>query len=336
MSDEAFGPTNRTASQFTAAARASATAGATSTAAAAAASGPGSLAAGDWAIVPQALLRRRRVFRLVRYVVDFLLFVSLFAVAYTAVWEYSTRRYLKGFSDAVIPESASPETKTQAILDWMSSPAAQLTPAFNGQPSDRDPIDTLNYQALLQVCGTATNAFINLADSGGLLARRLLLLDAKQRAKHVDAEVLVNGRWIVVDPAFRVILRGPDGKTLTRDELANPGVFAAATRNIPRYLPSYTFEKTAHVRIARAKFIGLPLRKALHFLLPGWEDSAAISLILERESLAATIVAIMIALFLGLVRVSLRWYGEKYLRIRSIRIRQQLRRAYQAFLSPAS
>ena len=97
--------------------------------------------------------------------------------------------------------------------------------------SDRNPIDTLNFQALLQVCGTATNAFENLAVSGGLRARRLLLLDSSLRTKHVDAEVLVNGRWMVVDPAFRVILRSPDGQALTRYELAIPAAFSAATRN---------------------------------------------------------------------------------------------------------
>ena len=292
--------------------------------------------ADEAALLQQGLFSRRKVFRLTRHVVDFFLLASLFVVAYTAVWEYSTRRYLKGFADAVIPESVSPEQKIQAILDWMSSPAAQLTPVFVGNPSDRDPIDTLNYQALLQVCGTATNAFINLADSAGLRARRLLLLDANGRAKHVDAEVLLDGRWIVVDPAFRVILRGPDGNTLTRDQLANPAAFAAATRNVPKYDRDYSFEDTAHVRIARARFIGAPLSKTLHFLLPTWDDSTTISLIMERESLAATIIAIAIALFLCLARILLRWYGERYLRMRSARIRQQLRRAYQAFLSSAS
>src|SRR5215470_16238490 len=39
-----------------------------------------------------------------------------------------------------------------------------------------------------------------------------------------DAEVLVNGRWIIVDPGFRVILRTPDGNTLTREQLMSPTV----------------------------------------------------------------------------------------------------------------
>ena len=318
MSDETVGTPNRSASQF---------AGTTSE--------PPSLAA-HWAVATDPSLRRFRLFRLSLHVVNFLLFVSLCAVVYTAVWEYSTRRYLKGFSDAVIPESASAEQQIQAILSWMSSPVARLTPAFVGNPSDRDPVDTLNYRALLQVCGTATNAFINLADSGGLHARRLLLLDPQGRAKHVDAEVLLDGRWIVVDPAFRAILRGADGKPLIRDQLTNPAVFAAATGNIPKYDPHYTFEKTVHVRIARVKFIGVSLRNTLHFFLPRWEDSATISLILERESLAAMMAAITITLFFVLVRILLRWYGEERLGIHSVRISQRLRRAYQTFLSTSS
>jgi len=200
--------------------------------------------------------------------------------------------------------------------------------------SDRNPIDTLNFQALLQVCGTATNAFVNLAVSGGLRARRLLLLGSSSRTKHVDAEVLVNGRWIVVDPAFRVILRSPDGQTLTRDQLAIPTAFSAATRNIPHYDPRYSFERTAHVRLARLGFIGTPIQKTLDSLIPGWDNSVTITLILERESLAAMVVAI--ALFLSLLRFSLRWYGEKHLLTCSMRMRHRLRDAYQAFLNTTS
>ncbi len=40
----------------------------------------------------------------------------------------------------------------------------------------RDPQETLNYRQLLDVCGSATNAFLNLSRSGGLETRRLLLL----------------------------------------------------------------------------------------------------------------------------------------------------------------
>jgi ABC-type transport system involved in cytochrome bd biosynthesis fused ATPase/permease subunit len=57
---------------------------------------------------------------------------------------------------------------------------------------------------------------------------------------------------------------------------------------------------------------------------------------MERESLAAMIVAIVLLLFLIALRVSLRWYGEKYLHAYSVHVREQLRRAYQAFFNTAS
>src|SRR5271167_4849513 len=112
------------------------------------------------------------------YAINSLLILSILLAVYAAGWEYSTRRYVKGFSDAIIPESASPQEKIDAILDWMShGPSRQQTsPDF---PSlDRDPTSTLNYASLLRVCGSATNAFVNLADSEELVARRLLLLDS--------------------------------------------------------------------------------------------------------------------------------------------------------------
>lgn len=275
---------------------------------------------------------RHRIFLVVWYSVNLLLIFSMFAAIYAAVWEYSTRKYLKGFSDAIIPAAAAPEQKIQAILDWMSNGPARLAAGRAGSSPNRDPTDTLNYNSLLRVCGTATNAFINLADSGDLAARRVLLLDARRSAKHVDAEVLVNSRWIVVDPVFRVILRGPDGASLTREELTNPAIFSAATSNIAKYDPNYSFERTAHVRLARLYLIGTPLRKTLDFLLPGWEDSTTVSLLVERESLAAMVAIIVIVLLLGLLRVLLRWYGERRLGIRAVRVRVQLRRACQAFL----
>ena len=160
--------------------------------------------------------RSHRFYRIVWHVVNVLLLLSLLLAGYGALWEYATHRYLKGFSDAIIPPMASNEEKIQAILKWMAHGPARLDTLTASSSPDRNPIDTLNYKSLLQVCGTATNAFVNLADSAGLVSRRLLLLDSRRMTTHVVAEVLVDGRWIVVDPTFHVIWRGADGKPLTR------------------------------------------------------------------------------------------------------------------------
>lgn len=280
--------------------------------------------------------QRHRLFLSLWYATNFLLIVSILAAMYSVVWEYSTRRYLKGFSDAIVPAIAAPEEKIEAIVNWMArGPARQPAGPVTSTP-DRDPTETLNYDSLLRICGTATNAFINLADSGGLAARRLLLMDSQRLTKHVVAEVLLDGRWIIVDPAFRTIPRGSDGRLLTGRELADPAILSFAVRNIPDYDPSYTYDHTAHVRVTRLRFIGLPLRKALDVLLPGWENSATTSLLLERSSLATMVIALVLVFVLSLLRVVIRWYGEKRMGFRSIRIREQVRRACIAFLDTAS
>ena len=271
------------------------------------------------------------VFLTVWYAINSVLILSILLAVYAAGWEYSTRRYLKGFSDAIIPESTSPQEKIYAILNWMSyGPSRQQTsPDF---PSlDRDPTSTLNYASLLRVCGSATNAFVNLADSEGLAARRLLLLDSHSMTKHVVAEVFLDGRWIVVDPAFRTQLHGVDGQPLTREQLTDPTVFSSATAGIPQYAPVYTYDATAHMRLARIRFGGLPLKAILTELFPDWENSAALSLLLERESLATFVVALILVSLLAFLRVVLRWYGEARLGFESVRIRNQLRRASDAF-----
>ena len=277
---------------------------------------------------------RHTLFRSLWIGVNVFLLCALIGVVWSSAWEYSTRRYLKGFSDAIIPYSTSPIQKVQAILDWMSHTPTRIGQAPASLADDRDPTDTLNYASLLRVCGTATNAFINLADSAGLTARRLLLLDANRSTVHVVAEVLINDRWIVVDPTFHTIFRGPGGETLSRDNLANPAIFKAATRNISGYDPSYTFDRAVHIRLSRIGFAGRELRKVLDRWWPDWEGSSALSLIIERESLGITVLLIFPTLMLFAVRVSLRWYGEARLGVRPQRMRNRLRRLGQLLLEP--
>ena len=163
-----------------------------------------------------AVTQNHWVYNAIWFAANALLLIAVCLVFCAMTWEYSTRRYLKGFSDAVVPALAAPEEKITAILAWMAHGPARLPLAPKGTTQDRDPTDTLNYESLLKVCGSATNGFINLAASSGLSARRLLLLDDNRGAKHVVAEVLLNGQWIVVDPSFRTILRGANGQLLTR------------------------------------------------------------------------------------------------------------------------
>lgn len=277
-------------------------------------------------------MKDHSLYRSAWYSVNGLLIVAIALTLYSMGWEYSTRRYLKGFSDAIVPLLAPPEEKVQAILNWMAHGPARQVAGPDGSAPDRDPTETLNYHALLQVCGSATNAFINLANSAGMDVRRVLLLDSRRLAKHVSAEVRVDGRWIVVDPAFRVILRGVDGKPLTREQLKDPTEFAAATKNIANYNSNYNYDLTTHIRLGRLRVVGRPLRAVLDGALPGWEDSTTTTLLAERESFALMLASFCLVIFLIILRVSLRWYGEKRLGVRTLRIREQIRRAFGAFV----
>jgi hypothetical protein len=276
-----------------------------------------------------------RVFYVAWYTVNILLIAAIVFAIYSIGWEISTRRYLKGFSDAIVPASASTEDKIESVLAWMAHGPTRLPYGPSPYVPDRDPTDTLNYDALLQVCGTATNAFINLLDTGNVPTRRLLLVDRQQNTKHVVAEVYSEGRWIIVDPAFRLVLRDAQGHTLTREDLTNPETFKTVTGKIPKYDPNYTFDRTVHIRVARIKFLGLSLRDTLNRLAPAWADSPFVTLLVERESYAAVVVAILLVIFLLLARISLRWIGEHRLHLRLLRARHQFQRSVVAFFNAA-
>ena len=265
--------------------------------------------------------------------VNVALLASLVALVYSAGWEYCVRRYLDGFSDAIVPANALPEQRVEAILDWMrQGPPRSAEPSPTGL-AVRDPETTLNYQQLLSVCGTATNAFLNLARSSDLQVRRLLLLSPDRGAKHVVAEVLLNNRWIVVDPTYRIVMRNAKGEMLTRKELQTPQNFAEATGRIPGYPPAYNYDNFAHVRIARLPLDGLRLRSVLDRVIPGWDEKVDWSLLLERESFFVLTTAALATLFLLLLRLFLAWYSDRWLKVPRFRLGSHLVRAGAAFFT---
>jgi hypothetical protein len=263
------------------------------------------------------------------YVVNVLLFASAVAVLFGMGWEFSTRSYLKGFSDAIIPADDGPEQKIEAILQWMARGPARRDAPDPGGLAARNPEETLNVQSLLEVCGTASNAFVNIAQVSGLKARRLLLLDQNGYSKHVVVEVLLNGRWIVVDPSHHFILRLADGRPATREELKNPAVFRTATAVSPDYPPSYTYESTVHVRLSRIPWIGKRLRTIFSFVWPSWEESINWTLLVERESFAMLVASLFLFCFALVARLLLAWYCGSKLGMARTRLRDQLTRAGQ-------
>jgi hypothetical protein len=275
----------------------------------------------------------RNFLRISWWTVNVALIVSLMALVYSAGWEYSVRRYLDGFSDAIVPVGAAPEKRVQAILDWMRTGPPRSEELSPTGLAMRDPEKTLNYQQLLSVCGTATNAFLNLARSCDLQTRRLLLMTPDRNTKHVVAEVQLNGRWIVVDPTYRVILRNGAGEMVTRNDLKNPQTFAEVIGKIPGYPAEYDYQNYAHVRVARLPLQGFQLRPVLDRIFPAWDEKLDWSLLLERESFLVLTISSWVTLFLLLLRQLLAWYADRKLRMPRFRLRAHLSRAGSAFFT---
>ena len=271
------------------------------------------------------------VFKGVWRATNVLLLLCLAGTVYAAGWEYSVRKYLDGFSDAVVPASAAPEQKVEAILLWMrGGPLRAIAKDPDALPQ-RDPETTLNYKQLLSVCGTATNAFLNLARSSDLNVRRLLLLTPERMTKHVVAEVQLDDKWVIVDPTYRIMMRDKDGHMLTRRDLQNPVLFAEATSVVPNYPQIYNYTNYAHVRIARLPMQGLHLRHVLDKIYPGWDEAFDWSLLLERESLFVLCAFVVGSLFSLFTRGMLAWYADRRLKIPRFHLRENFLRAGAAF-----
>jgi hypothetical protein len=274
---------------------------------------------------------KHTVFKFVWKMANAFLVLCLAGMVYSAGWEYSVRQYLNGFSDAVVPAAATPQEKVEAILSWMRSGPLRAIAADPDALPQRDPETTLNYKQLLSVCGTATNAFLNLARSSDLNVRRLLLLTPERTTKHVVAEVLLNGKWVIVDPTYRIVMRDKEGRLLTRSDLQNPGTFAEATSAVPNYPSIYNYQSFAHIRLARLPLQGLGLRRMLDRIYVGWDELLDWSLLLERESFFVLCVFIAGTFFFLTLRETMAWYADRRLKIPRFHLREHFARAGAAF-----
>jgi hypothetical protein len=267
------------------------------------------------------------VFRFAWILLDVLLIIALLGFAFGSVWEYSTRQYLKGFSDAIVPEGSSPQQKVESILAWMGKGPSRLSTDHPADLLNRDPRQTLNYQQLLDVCGGATNAFVNLAISNGLRARRLLLLDSHGLTTHVTAEVWLDDRWVVVDPVFHLIARDSSGRLLTLRDMENQEILRQVTASIPGYPAAYSYSSTAHVRLSRIPLVGRYSKGAINWIWPRWEEEFDWTLLLERSSFALLVASSLALVILVLVRLLVGKYGEKKLGITRVHLHRQVWRA---------
>src|SRR5690242_14465094 len=97
---------------------------------------------------------KHRIFRVAWRTVNVLLVAAIASSIYAGIREYSVRRYLDGFSDAIVPNALPEEEKIEAILDWMSAEPSRASTTDPDDLAKRDPETTLTYRQLLNVCGT--------------------------------------------------------------------------------------------------------------------------------------------------------------------------------------
>ncbi|MDT7896467.1 MAG: transglutaminase-like domain-containing protein [Armatimonadota bacterium] len=161
------------------------------------------------------------------------------------------RAYLQGFAEAIAPLDGSPSEKVDALLRYFRHHPPRLKTDPNDW--DRESVTALRSSELLKICGSASAAFVFLARSLGIPARVLLLLNERGVTKHVTAEVWLDGRWVVVDPAFGMAMKDKGGRWLSKEELKNPESLRSATRNIPY---PYTFDRTAYINWRKLPLVG--------------------------------------------------------------------------------
>jgi len=248
---------------------------------------------------------------------------------YGVLWSYSTSRYLKGFSDAIVPLEGSQEQKTMALLSWLRNEPDRKDKSTD-QFYTRDPVGIVQDGHLLQVCGSASNAFMNLAESAGLRTRRLLLLNPSGSVKHVVVEVRWDDRWVVVDPSFRSVFQDHAGRALSKEDLSHPGVFQDAIRGIPNYNPEYSFEHTAHIHLTRIPELGVFLRRTLNFLFPRWEETVNWGYLPEHPSLWPTVFSL--PLFLLGIAIRMIVYSRQQFYAKNVGFRKRLIETSRIFL----
>jgi hypothetical protein len=123
----------------------------------------------------------------------------------------------------------------------------------------------------------------------------LLLTNERHGAKHVVAEVYLDGRWVVVDPGFRALLRDGNGRLLTKEELRDAIIFRQATGGIAGYNPEYTYDRTGYIRFEKIPIVGKALRRLTGVLFRRPPEEIPRPRFLDRSEL--------VVLYLGVVGI---------------------------------
>ncbi len=152
-------------------------------------------------------------------------------------------------------------------------------------------------------CGSASNLFCAAAAAAGLKTRLAFLhqdADVTGRSpSHVVVECLLDGRWVVVDPLFGLLVRLPDGEPVTVEDLdRKPWLLAsAAPDDYP--LDVYNYHYVTRVNWHSVPLV-LPLAyRALHALVGDAVNEIALPGIRRRPRLQLMLLSLLAALLLA-------------------------------------
>ncbi len=225
------------------------------------------------------------------------LILSLCILAYCALWNHSLSTYLDGVASAISGPNEPPLAKVENILAWLKRRQEVLPQVPISLSRQRDVARIMNDQEALKVCGFASFLFVNIAKKSNLKARRLLLLRQNGGAGHIVVEVLLDGRWVIADPAFTRLLRDSEGRLLTKEQLKDAALLNQAMKGIPSDLLAFSYERPVYIRLERVPGLGRFLRHGLSSLSPRWEEKTAqVIAILDRDSTVALALSLMTVL----------------------------------------
>ena len=113
-------------------------------------------------------------------------------------------------------------------------------------------------------CGSSTRVVVTLLQASGVPSRSLFLFGPDNRHDHTVVEARVDGRWVVVDPAFGVVMHRRDGVLATAADLAaDPAFYHAQVDTIHDYVQSYSYESTANFNWHKVPVVLPALRRML-------------------------------------------------------------------------
>ncbi len=146
------------------------------------------------------------------------------------VWWVEAYDYVQGLAwahrivHAVAPASLPPDVRVKRLAIW----------AFDHFLSKGIPLPLQEDHFFntarrgYGTCDQLAHVLATLYWSAGYPARLLMLRDAQGVSPHTVAQVLVNHRWVLVDPSFKVIFQDRQGRLLTVEDLSQfPNVLEA-------------------------------------------------------------------------------------------------------------